>query len=147
MKRRKKPKLEHDLQFKKQPSSEYKPLSSYDLNPTWSLKYLQIDNQWCWSGIQRDKLLEVVVKAKEFEKSKWKELLTKGYPAKFIPVRAIRKEAQEILLDELRIQQETIVRFQISGKERIWGLLIEGVFHVIFWDPEHEIYPSELKHT
>ncbi|HUT99750.1 MAG TPA: hypothetical protein VM054_11845 [bacterium] len=147
MKKSKRPNIEHPKTFKKQPSIEYNPSAYYELNPKWSFSYLQLDGKWCWSSIQRVKLLEIIRKVKEFEKLKWKELLRGNHPAKSIPLENIITEAQGILIDELRIQQDEIVRFRLSGEERIWGLLVEGVFNVIFWDPEHEVCPSELKHT
>ena len=35
----------------------------------------------------------------------------------------------------------------MGGKQRLWGFLRAGVFHVLWWDPEHQIYPSWEKHT
>jgi len=146
MKRNKKPQVEYPKTFKKQPAIEFDPSGYYELTPKWSLSYLQLNGKWCWSDIQRDKLLEIIEKVKEFEKSKWKQLLKGNHPAKSIPLGHIIREAQGIL-EKLRIQQDELVRFRLSGKERFWGFLIEGIYYVVFWDPKHEICPSELRHT
>lgn len=37
--------------------------------------------------------------------------------------------------------------YRITAKERVWGLLVEDVFYLLWWDPEHEVCPSHLKHT
>ena len=30
---------------------------------------------------------------------------------------------------------------------RIWGARRGDVFHVLWWDPEHEVWPSQLRYT
>jgi hypothetical protein len=48
----------------------------------------------------------------------------------------------------LNLQDETnISRLRISGRERLYGFRRDREFYAIFWDPKHEIWPSELKHT
>lgn len=32
---------------------------------------------------------------------------------------------------------------RITGKERLWGFLRAGVFHALWWDPEHELHLSK----
>ncbi len=34
-----------------------------------------------------------------------------------------------------------------SGERWLYGFLHDNVFHVIWWDPHHEIFPSKLKKT
>ncbi|MEV5955071.1 hypothetical protein AB0M11_15095 [Streptomyces sp. NPDC051987] len=40
-----------------------------------------------------------------------------------------------------------IQRFRFTGTQRLYGFLDGNVFHVLWWDPKHEVYPSSLKHT
>ncbi|MDQ1010386.1 hypothetical protein QFZ82_004871 [Streptomyces sp. V4I23] len=50
-------------------------------------------------------------------------------------------------LDELGFGDRTeIQRLRFTGKQRLYGFLVGNVF-VLWWDPEHEVYPSPLKHT
>ena len=30
---------------------------------------------------------------------------------------------------------------------QLYGFLVDNVFHMLWWDPEHEIWPSRKKHT
>lgn len=32
-------------------------------------------------------------------------------------------------------------------KRRSGGFLVGNIFHVVWWDPEHEVWPSQKKHT
>jgi hypothetical protein len=36
---------------------------------------------------------------------------------------------------------------RLGGEPRLYGFVDENIFHVVFWDPDHEIWPSVLKHT
>jgi hypothetical protein len=36
-----------------------------------------------------------------------------------------------------------VVRFRLDGKQRLWGVREGAVFHVIWWDPEHKVCPTD----
>ncbi len=36
---------------------------------------------------------------------------------------------------------------RLNGAYRVWGILRENVYYVLWLDPEHEVWPSHLKHT
>jgi hypothetical protein len=38
---------------------------------------------------------------------------------------------------------EEMFRFRLSGKKRLWGFRVGSVFHVVWWDPNHQVYPTE----
>lgn len=40
-----------------------------------------------------------------------------------------------------------IFRFRLAGEQRLWGFRDGRVFHVVWWDPEHKVCPSERRHT
>lgn len=51
-------------------------------------------------------------------------------------------------LDEIGLSDMTkIYRLRQRGKPRLYGFLVANVFHVVWWDPNHEIWPSNRKHT
>jgi hypothetical protein len=47
-----------------------------------------------------------------------------------------RLKLSEIFGDEL-------FRFRLSGEQRLWGFRNGRVFHVLWWDPGHDVYPTE----
>lgn len=57
-------------------------------------------------------------------------------------VDAITDEAQ-LRLMEIDKYTETIFRFRLGNKPRLWGFRILADFEVIWFDPEHEIYPTD----
>jgi hypothetical protein len=38
---------------------------------------------------------------------------------------------------------DALFRFRLGGKRRLWGFIADGVFHAVWWDPEHQVYPTE----
>jgi hypothetical protein len=42
-------------------------------------------------------------------------------------------------LDE--VVGEDLFRFRVTGKQRLWGFITDCTFHVLWWDPEHEVFP------
>jgi hypothetical protein len=39
--------------------------------------------------------------------------------------------------------EEEMFRFRLSGQKRLWGFRVGHVFHVVWWDPGHLVYPTE----
>ena len=54
---------------------------------------------------------------------------------------AAQKDLASKRLDEIFGDQ--IFRFRVSGEKRLWGFRRDRMFHVIWWDPEHRVYPTE----
>ena len=38
---------------------------------------------------------------------------------------------------------DDLFRFRITGEQRLWGFRSNRMFHVIWWDPNHQVYPTE----
>jgi hypothetical protein len=36
---------------------------------------------------------------------------------------------------------DTVFRFRMSGTKRAWGYVVQGHFHLVWWDRHHSIYP------
>lgn len=51
-------------------------------------------------------------------------------------------------LEEMGLGDMTrIGRFRVWKKPRLYGFMEGNVFHVLWWDPEHEIWPWEPRNT
>ncbi len=75
----------------------------------------------------------------------WSDILNRNNHEVYVSSisRAAQKRLAEIKLDDF----DRLVSLRFSGKERLWGIKINNVFKLIWWDPNHEVYPSKLKHT
>lgn len=56
------------------------------------------------------------------------------------------KEAQDRLAHlKHDTRFEDVFRFRLGSRKRLWGFLLGGVFYVLWWDAEHNVYPTEPK--
>lgn len=59
----------------------------------------------------------------------------------YLPVTAVCKSARQ-RLSELRLDDfEHLYQLRLSNTERIFGIRSNEIFSVLWWDPEHEVYP------
>lgn len=42
---------------------------------------------------------------------------------------------------------DSIARFRLSGTKRLYGFLVDNEFHLLWWDPNHKVWPSRKRHT
>jgi hypothetical protein len=61
------------------------------------------------------------------------------------PVESLCKQAQADLTKAKlgEIFGDTIFRFRLSGEKRLWGFREGRTFHVVMWDPGHEVCPPD----
>ena len=59
-------------------------------------------------------------------------------------MKSARDRLQKLKLDDI----DELMSFRISGKERVWSIRqLNNVMKVLWWDPNHEIYPIRKRHT
>jgi len=63
-----------------------------------------------------------------------------------VSVSDLIKEAQD-RLGELHIYEDELFSLRLNGKGRLFGILSEGIFQIVWYDCNHEICPSHKKHT
>jgi hypothetical protein len=64
-------------------------------------------------------------------------------------IQSLTRAAQQDLMKRKLPERfdETMFRFRLSGEQRLWGFRKGNVFHVVWWDPEHNVYPTEKART
>jgi len=83
----------------------------------------------------------------DLERLTWRELVAGGYQRRYnhCPASEMSRLAQdrpmELKLDDF----ETLFSIRIDQKKRLWGLLHDGIFRLLWWDPDHQVYPMNLK--
>lgn len=145
-------------------SSERQPLSvapvSSERHPTskpapaWgkqhlSWRFAKADpaGPWCFGDCTGPVLHDIIGKLTSFESMMIEELLgdtLKSYNVEDIPTKEARQRLVDLRLDD----QTALYRLRLTGTARLYGLMYEdAVFHVLWWDPDHEVWPSPKKHT
>lgn len=112
-----------------------------------------MDGPWGWAAASERDLRGILAFLQEMERLTWQEIrqhqtgtTRRGPKHKYIPMGAVCAEAQG-RIGELRLDDYdgSWFRFRLGNMERLWGVVEEddGVFYPVWWDPRHEVCPSE----
>ena len=123
-------------------------VSSNTEPPAWRIARLEFADPYGWHVVDAAKLTEIRVKLSQLEAKTWNDILVKEkHWNHTVPVVKLSKPARDRLaalkLDDL----EEFVSLRLAGSERVWGFRTGFVLNVLWWDPNHEVCPSPLKHT
>jgi hypothetical protein len=102
---------------------------------------------WGWAKADPQKLGELREKLSNFETMAWNEVFRSGSKNKRIPVEHLCPDAQRRLEKRRLDDVEELYELRIAGKPRIWGIRQDAVYYLLWWDPEHTVCPSQLRHT
>jgi hypothetical protein len=87
----------------------------------------------------------VVDRLKHFESMTWVEILRTG--SHRINASDLGKPARDRLVEIRQDDVDYLVSLRIDGPGRMWGILDERVLRILWWDPEHDVYPVEKRNT
>ena len=137
---KKKPRSRVEPRINKKPK-EGEPPRKFE----WSFQQAELDGPWGWNKITMEKLLkDVLEKLKHYQKRNWSEI--EGKKSHFIPVVDLNKKAKK-RLRVLELYPERLFSLRLTGTERVFGHAHENILYILWWDPEHEVCPSEPRHT
>lgn len=127
------------------------PGSIFHMSMTWSCENPDVDDVWSW-GVARqwsdeDWTSVIEPKLQEFSKLTWAEIdgfsSDSGHKMHHnMDTDQICDEAQLRLIDIERYE-DVIFRFRLGNKRRVWGYRVVGDFQILWFDPTHQIYPTD----
>ena len=121
-------------------------LTTQNRNLIWKVSRIDDGGKWGWHQITcPDFLRKIWEKMRNFETMTWDEILGRDHHT--IPVSNITKETQKRLKELRHDDVQELVSFHITGRERIWAIRLGNLSYLLWWDPNHEVCPSPLKHT
>jgi len=130
----------------KKPRTDSTIKNPMDMCPVWHLGTLDVNGPWGWHAIDKTFFFnEILPKVTNFEGMFWKEILAKNNHE--VSVSKIISNAQKRLTKINLDDTEILVSLRLTSKQRIWGIRAGNIFRILWWDPEHQVYPSHLKHT
>lgn len=111
-----------------------------DCEGAWPSGAARLWSEGEWNGLIHPKLTE-------FQKLTWAEVdkLTTSNGHKMhhsMPTVVLDKAATD-RLKYLGHADESIFRFRLGGKPRLWGFRVVAEFRVLWHDPQHEVYPVD----
>lgn len=113
--------------------------------PVWAFGQIDFNGPFCPKCLDKDSLLEVVDRLRNFELSTWPDIERGGSHS--IEVWKLQKVARdrltEIQLDDI----DRLYSMRVTGRGRVWGVKFNNTISLLWWDPEHRVYPVEKRHT
>lgn len=114
----------------------------------WRFNEIDTSGDWPPAAIGVDAMANLLKKMGDFESMTLGEIFKPGsehgkrYVVENLPAPALKR------LREIERDDETeIARLRCGGRPRLYGFLREHVFHVVWWDAEHQVYPSKKRNT
>lgn len=141
---------------KKEVRSQKDPGSIMGQMVVWTVDGADLEGKWSWGADREwtahDWAGEIEPNLYEFSNLKWSEVCAQTTGTKdrhfkhhSMQITDIVGEAQNRWAHLDLDQFPEAFRFRLGGKKRLWGYRIKATFHVVWWDPEHMIYPTEPK--
>lgn len=119
-----------------------------DRRPVWRFADVDDGGDWSLHTIKPEEFVGLLDKLKSFESMTIGEIFAPGQEhGKRYPVNDLPAAAWKRLLELERDDETELVRLRCGGQPRLYGFLREHVFHVLWWDPLHEVWPSKLRNT
>lgn len=143
--RRKRPAVAQTPNPSKRPTFEADPTARPDDRIAWRFARLDLHGKWGWSALGED-ANAVLAKLRNFESLTLGELMRLEGSTQ-IGTEDLPAPAQKRLVDTGHDDLDAVWELRLTGKQRIWGAIDRAVFYLLWWDPEHTVYPSKKKHT
>ena len=127
------------------PKTSVNPKDFYKQKPAWRVSKMVIYDVYGWERLDAEKLLDLKDKLSNFESMTWNEILA-NTGSHQVKIDKLSKEAKSYL-EKMNYGVDELLSLRLSGKERVWGILAEGILDILWWDPHHQVCPSLKKHT
>ena len=147
MKGTKKTRVGADVSGQKKAVIEEKPESFLTKNPVWAFSFMDRDHPR-WSFSDDDKLYsKILCKLASYEGMTWQAISSTkgskkdghGSESHFISIDGIIREAQKRLEELHQSDVGELFSLRLNSTERLWGILTDGTFRVLWYDRNHEI--------
>lgn len=127
------------------PGAKHRDIGDY---LSWRFDLIYDEPDYGWSSVSSADRDLIHDSLRGFEKMTAAEIFAGGEPGKTYgnPGDIPNKTARDRFLDKYADEDE-IHRLNCGGRCRLFGFRRGGVFLVLWWDPNHEIWPAKKKHT
>ncbi len=148
---RKEEKLEKSRAFQRQheslkrPRLLINPADRQDKPPRWQFNRLDWEHPvWGWRNINSEKWEDIIRKLSDFEGMTWGQIEGSDTGSHLVevvdcPNQAVQKRLEELKLDDL----DTLFSLRLAGAERIFGILEGAILKLLWYDPNHTVWPTK----
>lgn len=142
----KKPKAQFTLPQGKTPRVVER-INNESASPSWHFRIMDIDGPFCPTHMDRATMLDVRSKLSDLESMTWAEILSNRDHHHPIDIDRLAPEARARLAVIRQDDVEHVYSLRLTGKQRVIGIRDGPVLRLLWWDPDHQVCPSEKKHT
>jgi hypothetical protein len=110
---------------------------------------VDVDSEWCLTKINPADHRGLLDRIRAVESMTLHQVFStdgkvgKDYELAALPNSDACRRLEELEYDD----RDKISRLQISGAQRLYGFREGSRFYALWWDPNHEIWPSKLRNT
>ena len=114
--------------------------------PSWTFKKCDKEE---WPLPQGNELYDLLLKLSTFEGLTWGEILkasggrSHGTNNHYENVEDLIDRAQKRLIELKMDDIDRVFSLRLQGAVRLYGILEDGIFSLLWYDPDHEIYPTK----
>lgn len=116
-----------------------------EMRPSWRVSLLEVAEPFGWHVVSADEAHRIRKRLASFESMYWKEII--GQHSHLIPVDRICGEARARLVTLHQDDVDALLSLRVTQTERVWGIMEHNVMKLLWWDPEHLVYPVEKQNT
>ena len=119
----------------------------------WSLALVDLEGKFGWHRLTPDWAQHLREKFRAFESTTIDELFqnrTHNHPVSIESFSKLARQRHTELVgerDNSPYLSDSWVSLSVNGVPRIIGIRDREVVRIVWWDPEHQVCPSILKHT
>ena len=113
----------------------------------WSWRFSDVDTggPFAWKKLDAKLLQTIQDRLGAFERYNKDEL--KKANCHPVSLDDLCQDAQKRLRTKRRDDLEALWSFRINSRVRVWAIQYDNVFHLLWWDPNHKVCPSEKRYT
>jgi hypothetical protein len=131
---------------RKQAKHSANPESYLQKAPSWGFTHMRLDGPYGWNNCDAVTFINLILpKLKSYESMSWAEI--QGKNSHFIDVKDICDKAKKCLLEQQQDDIDQVFSLRMEGRPRLFGIVHEGVFKSLWYDPQHQICKSFKKGT
>ena len=119
----------------------------------WSCNYIwheDSSHKWCFGNVTFSAFFsEIYPRLKDFQSMRWREILKNSHHHHW-QLNKLDKEVRDLFITmrgAIDLGTDEIYQFHVKGKHVILGIRDGSVFHLMWNDIDHQIYPTKKRNT
>lgn len=112
----------------------------------WRFSAHDRDGPWAWTNLNTPSDYQRVIQTLQQFETMSMDQIQQQQTHRVAPGK-LCKAAQDRLKKIKQDDIDELMSFRITGKQRVWCIPIGPIMKILWWDPNHQVYPSRLKNT